>query len=99
MIDLARSTTSSRSSVQAPVDRYFQPPSAETTTIDASTPGSSDDAHLIAPATAAPVDMPAKMPTSVNRLVHSMDSRARTTVLRSRSSAPPSSSKMGGMSP
>src|ERR1017187_9477004 len=54
MIDFARSTTSSRSSVQAPVDRYFQPPSAETTTIDASTPGSSDDAHLIAPATAPP---------------------------------------------
>ena len=39
MIDLARSVTSSRSSVQAPVDRYFQPPSAETTTIDAGTPG------------------------------------------------------------
>src|ERR1019366_5574255 len=99
MMDLARSETSSRSSVHAPVERYFQPPSADTTTIDASTPGASEAAHLIAPAMAAPLDMPANIPTSVRRRVHSMDSRGRTTVLRSKSSAPPNSSKMGGMYP
>ncbi len=38
MISLARSTTSSRSPVHAPVERYFQPPSADTTTIDAPDP-------------------------------------------------------------
>ena len=89
MISLARSVTSSRSSVQAPVERYFHPPSAETTTIDAGSPAGSDAAHLTAPASAAPVEMPAKIPTSVSRRVHSIDSRGRTTVLRSSSSAPP----------
>ena len=33
MIFSARSTTSSRSSVQAPVERYFQPPSHTTNTM------------------------------------------------------------------
>ena len=42
MIPLARSVTSSRSSVQAPVERYFQPPSAETTTMEAASPSGSD---------------------------------------------------------
>src|SRR5580704_11625738 len=97
MIDLARSVTSSRSSVQAPVERYFQPPSAETTTMDASTASSNDDAHFTAPAKAAPVEIPANTPTSISRRVHSIDSRGRTTVLRSNNSAPPNSSKMGGM--
>jgi hypothetical protein len=99
MIFLARSVTSSMSPVQAPVDRYFQPPSADTTTMDAASPSGTDDAHLIAPASAAPVEIPAKIPTSVSRRVHSIDSRGRTTVLRSNSSAPPSSSKIGGMYP
>src|SRR5580704_8649579 len=99
MIFLARSVTSSMSPVQAPVDRYFQPPSADTTTMDAASPSGTDDAHLIAPASAAPVEIPAKIPTSVRRRVHSIDSRGRTTVLRSNSSAPPSSSKIGGMYP
>ena len=82
MIPLARSVTSSRSSVHAPVDRYFQPPSAETTTMEADSPSPNDAAHFTAPARAAPVEIPAKIPTSVRRRVHSIDSRGRTTVLR-----------------
>ena len=46
MIPLARSVTSSRSSVHAPVERYFQPPSAETTTIEADSSSPSDAAHF-----------------------------------------------------
>ena len=53
----------SRSPVQAPVDRYFQPPSADTTTMDACSSSGTEDAHLMAPASAAPVEIPAKIPS------------------------------------
>ena len=56
-------------------------------------------AVLTAPARAAPEEMPAKIPTSVSRRVHSMDSRGRTIRLPSSSSAPPLSMKIGGMYP
>ena len=82
---MARSSTTSRSSVQAPVDRYFHPPSAETTTI---VPGRWTPAVFAAPAKAAPDESPAKIPTSISRRVHSIDSRGRTMLLPSRSSAP-----------
>ena len=61
MIFLARSTTSSRSSVQAPVDRYFQPPSADDEHDDALV----DPLGDLAPRRpcAAPDEMPAKTPT------------------------------------
>src|SRR4051794_1316983 len=84
------------SSVQAPVDRYFHPPSATTTTI---TPSSMSPAHLAAAAIAAPDEMPANTPTSVNRRTHSSDSLGRTITLRSSSSAPLLSVKIGGMNP
>ena len=57
--------------------------------MEAASPSGSELAHLMAPARAAPVEIPAKIPTSVSRRVHSIDSRGRTTVLRSNSSAPP----------
>ena len=91
---LARSSTTSRSSVHAPVDRYFQPPSAATTT---TVPDSRRAAVLAAPASAAPDEIPAKMPTSVRRLVHSIDSRGRTIRFPSNSSEPWLSTKIGGM--
>ena len=65
-----------------------------TTTI---TPASMVCAHLAAPAMAAPDEMPANTPTSASRRVHSIDWRGPTIVLRSSSSAPPSSVKIGGM--
>jgi hypothetical protein len=72
MVLRARSTTTSMSSVQAPVDRYFQPPSADTTTI---TPDLDGPAHLAAPAMAAPVEIPANTPTSASFRVQRIDCR------------------------
>ena len=51
-------------SVQARVERYFQPPSAATKTI---TPDSMRSATRQAPARAAPLEMPANTDTSVAR--------------------------------
>ena len=50
-----------------------------------------------APDMMAPELIPVKRPTSVSRRVHSIDSFGRTTTLRSRSSAPWFSVKIGGM--
>ena len=75
---MARASTTSMSSVHAPVDRYFHPASQHTVTI---TPDSSVDAVRTAPARIAPDEIPAKMPTSVSRRVHSMDSRGRDDAL------------------
>src|SRR5664280_532312 len=86
----------SRSSVHAPVDRYFHPPSAAITTM---VPDSILAAVLVAPARAAPDEMPAKIPTSISRRVHSIDSRGRTMRLPSRRSTPLLSVKMGGTYP
>src|SRR5919112_1569419 len=96
MTRLARSSTTSRSSVQAPVERYFQPPSH---TIMTTTPSSMRAAHLTAAAMIAPDEMPANTPTSVMRRVHSMDSRGRTISLLSSSSNPSLSVNTGGMNP
>ena len=99
MISLARSVTSSRSSVQAPVERYFHPPSADTTTMEAACPSGRAAAHFTAPASAAPVEMPGEdphfgqAPRPLDRLPRPHDG------LAIESSAPPSSSKMGGMYP
>src|ERR1039457_4238506 len=97
MIDLARSTTSSMLSLQAPVERYFHLSSATLLTIVAESSSAIVLAHLIAPAMMAPDDRPTKSPTSVKRLVHSIDSLGRTTTRRSRSCAPWLSRKIGGM--
>src|SRR5918998_2604544 len=96
MTRLARSSTTSRSSVQAPVDRYFQPPSQMTVT---TTPSSMRAAHFTAAAMIPPDEMPANTPTSTSRRVHSMDSRGRTMSLLSRSSNPSLSVNTGGMKP
>ena len=64
MIRSARSMTSSMGSVQAFVERYFQPPSAATKTI---TPASIRCATRQAPARAAPLEIPANTDTSAAR--------------------------------
>src|SRR5918999_3765932 len=96
MTRLARSSTTSRSSVHAPVERYFQPPSQMMVT---TTPSSMRAAHFTAAAMIAPDEMPANTPTSVSRRVHSMDSRGRTMSLLSSSSNPSLSRNTGGMNP
>ncbi len=63
------------------------------------TPSSSWSAPFTAAAMADPEEMPAKMPTSVRRRAHRIDSRARTIVLRSSRSAPPLSVNTGGTKP
>ncbi len=54
---------------------------------------------MTAAATADPPEMPAKIPTSVRRRTHSIDSRARTIILRSSSSGPSLSLNTGGTKP
>src|SRR5215218_3427939 len=96
MMRVARSTTSSMGSVHAPVDRYFHPPSHTMVTM---TPSSSSAAHFTAPAMIAPDEMPTKRPISVMRRTHSIDSRGRTMMRRSRRSSPSLSSKTSGTKP
>src|SRR5674476_1599258 len=86
MIFFARSTTSSMSSLQAPVERYFQPSSHTIVTIVAVSSSRIVVAHLTAPDMIAPEERPAKRPTSVRRRVHSIDSLDRKVVVRPRES-------------
>src|SRR5665213_3624286 len=99
IIDLARSTTSSMLSLQAPVERYFHPSSATMVTIVAVSSSAMVLAHFTAPDMIAPEESPTKSPTSAKRRVHSIDSFGRTTTRRSSSSAPLLSMKIGGMYP
>src|SRR5579863_6732513 len=96
MTRLARSVTSSMSSVHTPVDRYFHPPSLTMVTM---TPSSISAAHLTAAAMMAPDDMPANIPASTSLRVHSTLSRGPMIFDRSRREYPSLSRNTGGMNP
>ena len=70
-------------SVHAPDERYFHPASGASVTI---TPSSMRDAHLRAPLSTAPDEMPANTPTSRSWRVPSIDSFGPTIIFMSSSS-------------